>query len=77
MIIVNGKQHNTIDDGARDLGVSPKTLRKYINDGIVSKPPTVNQGIRVYEVFPADYIRRARAEIDAYRKKMHGGDDGR
>ena len=54
-----------------------KTLRKYINDGIVSKPPTVNQGIRVYEVFPADYIRRARAEIDAYRKKMHGGDDGR
>jgi DNA-binding transcriptional MerR regulator len=66
MIIIKGKAYNTMVDIAHALGVSAKTVRGYIEKGIISAPPEVNYGLRVIKYFPEDYLEKARRDIKNY-----------
>ena len=68
MIIVKGHVFYTIVDFARDLGVSAKTIRDYLRKGIIPKPPEIRYGVRTIKHFPVEYMRTAKASLDAYRK---------
>ena len=67
MIIVKGKTHYTIVDAAERLGVSAKTIRDYIQRGIISQPPEIKYGVRILKQFPIDYINLAKVHLDNYR----------
>ena len=69
MILVNGVDHKTISDAAKELGVSSKTVRDWIKKGVIEPPPVVLQGLRRIQVFPSDYILRAHAALEAYRSR--------
>jgi hypothetical protein len=70
MIIVKGKTYNTIADAAENLGVSAKTIRDYIDKGIIPEPPKIMYGVRVLKHFPLDYINSAKSHLEKYRKKI-------
>jgi hypothetical protein len=69
MIIVKGQTYNTVADAAESLGVSAKTIRDYIQRGIIPAPPEVKYGLRTMQYFPVEYLDRARAHLDKYRAK--------
>ena len=67
MIIVKGRTHYTIVDAAERLGVSAKTIRDYIQRGIIPEPPEIKYGVRILKHFPLDYINLAKVRLDDYR----------
>lgn len=67
MIIVKGKTHYTIVDAAERLGVSAKTIRDYIQKGIIPEPPEIKYGVRILKHFPIDYIDLAKVQLENYR----------
>ncbi len=67
MIIVRGEPLTTSIDAARQLGVSTKTLRQYIQKGIIPPPPEVNFGVRLLRHFPPEYMREAKEALTGYR----------
>lgn len=67
MIIVKGHRYFTIVDAARKLGVSAKTIRCYIEKGIISEPPTIEYGVRIVNHFPPEFINKAKEQLDNYR----------
>ena len=67
MIIVKGRTHYTIVDAAERLGVSAKTVRDYIQRGIIPEPPEIKYGVRTLKHFPIDYIDLAKVQLEAYR----------
>ncbi|MGZ6208222.1 MAG: MerR family transcriptional regulator, partial [Syntrophales bacterium] len=67
MIIVKGKTHYTIVDAAERLGVSAKTIRDYIQRGIIPEPPEIKYGVRILKHFPIDYIDLAKVHLENYR----------
>jgi DNA-binding transcriptional MerR regulator len=67
MIIVKGRTHYTIVDAAERLGVSAKTIRDYIQKGIIPAPPEIKYGVRILKHFPIDYIDLAKVHLDNYR----------
>ena len=69
MIIVKGQTYNTVADAAESLGVSAKTIRDYIQRGIIPVPPEVKYGLRTMQYFPVEYLDRAKAYLDKYRAK--------
>ncbi|HUH65025.1 MAG TPA: MerR family DNA-binding transcriptional regulator [Syntrophales bacterium] len=71
MIIVKGKTHYTIVDAAEQLGVSAKTIRDYIQRGIIPEPPEIKYGVRILKHFPADYIDAAKTHLDNYRNTKY------
>jgi DNA-binding transcriptional MerR regulator len=71
MIIVKGKTHYTIVDAAERLGVSAKTVRDYIQRGIISEPPEIKYGVRTLKHFPIDYIDLAKVQLEKYRNTKH------
>jgi hypothetical protein len=73
MITVNGKDHPTIADAAKRWSVTPKTVRDWIEKGVIPKPPTVKKGLRRIQVFPTDFIGRAEVAMDAWEKRRRGG----
>lgn len=64
MIVVGGRTYFTIVDAAAKFGVSAKTVRSYIDKGIIPAPPTVKYGMRVMKHFPAEYIATARKMLE-------------
>jgi len=67
MIIVNGKAYYTIVDAAEQLGVSSKTIRDYIDKGIIPEPPEIKYGVRILKHFPLEYIDLAKLHLEDYR----------
>lgn len=71
MITVNGKNHPTITDAAREFGVAAKTVRDWI-PRVIPTPPVVQFGIRRVQVFPADYMKIAQRKRAEYIAKKNG-----
>jgi hypothetical protein len=71
MMRINGKDHPTITDAARDLGggVSPKTVQMWIRKGIIPSPPTIRQGTRSVQVFPPEYLKKAEERLATYSEQ--------
>lgn len=67
MIVVAGKTRYTIVDAAKRIGVSEKTIRDYINKGIIPEPPKIEYGIRTLKYFPLEYIDLAKHHLEKYR----------
>jgi len=70
MIIVEGKTYYTTADAAKVLGVSAKTIRSYIEKGIIPEPPEIQSGLRTFKHFPQDYMREAKKILETYRRKQ-------
>ena len=68
MIVVGGRTYNTIADAAAKFGVSAKTVRSYIDKGIIPTPPTVKYGMRLIKHFPSEYIARAKKMLEKQMK---------
>ena len=68
MIVVGGRTYNTIVDAAAKFGVSAKTVRSYIDKGIIPLPPTVKYGMRLIKHFPSEYIARGKKMIEKQMK---------
>ena len=60
----DGKWHDTVSDAAKQFGVTPKTVQSWIDDGVIPKPPVKRQGRRLVQVFPAEYLKRARRMVE-------------
>lgn len=67
MIHIRGKAYPTIVDAAQELGVSAKTVRSWIDTGVIPPPPTVDWGMRTIEVFSSGYLARAKSAMKARR----------
>ncbi len=72
MIIVKGEAYFTIIDAAKTLGVSTKTVRGYIEKGIIPAPPIIRYGVRAIKHFPPEYMNRAKELLDNYQVANHG-----
>ena len=70
MIIINAQSINTIADAARILKVSSKTIRDYIQRGIIPKPLEIQYGIRTIQHFSDEYLEEAQKSLAAYRKNL-------
>jgi len=68
MIIVGGRTYYTTVDAATNLGVSAKTVRSYIDKGVIPAPPTVTYGVRIIRHFPPEYIAMAKKMLEKYIK---------
>jgi len=69
MIKADGKEYPTIADARSELGgVSQKTIRQWIDLGIIDQPPRIEWGLRYVSVFPAGYIAKAKEDLARYRK---------
>lgn len=60
------KGHPTTADAARAFDVSPKTVRAWIAKGIIEEPPTILNGTRRVRIFPPEYMKRARQQLQAH-----------
>ena len=69
MVIIGGKTYYTIADAAKAFSVSAKTVRNYIDNGIIPNPPEVQYGLRTLKHFPSDYMEGARKLLNNYRRK--------
>ena len=72
MIIIKGETYFTIIDAAQTLGVSTKTIRGYIEKGIIPAPPIIRYGVRAIKHFPPDYMNRAKELLDNYQVAIYG-----
>ena len=72
MIIVKGENYFTIVDAAKTLGVSTKTIRGYIEKGIIPAPPIVRYGVRAIKHFPPEYMIQAQELLDNYQVSNYG-----
>lgn len=68
-VTTNGNTYRTISDGARELGVSAKTVRDWINKGIIDEPPLIEYGVRTIQHFPPEYIKKALTQLKDYRER--------
>ena len=68
MINHDGKTYRTIVDAAEVLKVNRKSLRRYIDQGIVSRPPTINRGLQKVEVFDDEILETMAIELEARRE---------
>ncbi|MEN6319908.1 MAG: MerR family DNA-binding transcriptional regulator [Syntrophaceae bacterium] len=71
MIMVKGKTYFTIVDAAERLGVSAKTIRDYIQKGIIPEPPEFKYGVRILKHFPLEYMDSAKLHLDNYRNSKN------
>jgi DNA-binding transcriptional MerR regulator len=70
MVIIEGKAYYTTSDAAKALGVSAKTIRSYIEKGIIPEPPEIQSGLRTFKCFPQDYLGQAKKILENYRRKQ-------
>ena len=66
---IKGESINTVADAAAFFGVSTKTVNGWIKMGIISPSPTVEYGAGFVQIFPQDYLDKAKKELEAYRRK--------
>lgn len=64
---VGGKSYKTLEEEARDLGVSSRTLKNWLDKGVVSAPPEVAHGLRTFFAFDDKWHRQALIEIASRR----------
>jgi len=69
MLTINGEKVNTVSDAAHWFGVSVKTVREWINKGIIPEPPTKEHGIKEVHIFPDEYLEDAALKLKEYRKQ--------
>lgn len=69
MIRHNGKDYSTIVDAAKELGVSQKAIRGYIDSGIIPEPPEFDYGVRRVAYYPPEYMKKAKAELERHRRE--------
>ncbi|MCX5820492.1 MAG: NUMOD1 domain-containing DNA-binding protein [Deltaproteobacteria bacterium] len=67
MIIISGQTYSTIVDAARELEVSAKTIRQYIEKKIITEPPVIQFGNRKVRHFPKNYVAAAKKQLQKYR----------
>lgn len=67
-IKVNGRLKPSIADAAAHFGVTTKAVRAWIDTGVISPPPKEAKGQGFVEIFEAEYLAKADAELDAHRK---------
>lgn len=72
MIMIGGQTYFTIVDAAGEIGVSAKTVRGYIDKGIIPEPPVIQFGIRTVKHFPPEYMDLARRHLEKYRTGKGG-----
>lgn len=70
LIRQSNKEYVTIVDAAKELEVSPKTVREYIAKGIIPPPPEFSYGVRTMFYFPPDYMKRAKAGIEKHKRDL-------
>lgn len=68
MIAAGDKEHPTVADAAKQLGVSTKTINGYIKKGIIPAPPQIEHGLRMVNIYPPEYIKDAKKTLDEYRQ---------
>jgi hypothetical protein len=66
---INGSTYKTVADAAAVFGVSVKTVRGYINNGIIPRPPQKSYGLREIDVFPDEYMQTAANSIKEHKRK--------
>lgn len=69
MMKIDGIEYRTIADAAAWFGVSVKTIRQWIEKGIIPKPPKKEYGTRDIEVFTDEYLKEAERSKAAYKEK--------
>lgn len=69
MLRINGTDYKTISDAAAWFEVSVKTVRQWIEKGVIPKPPKKDYGTRDIEVFTDEYLEEADRSKDAYKEK--------
>lgn len=73
MITIDGAQYRTIADAAQQFKVSARTVRKWIDSGVIPAPPRIEHGIRNIEIFEEDYMRLAQKALKQLRdSRMRG-----
>lgn len=60
----------TVVDAAKELGVSSKTIRTYIEKQIIAEPPKIDWGLRTVSIFPPDYMEDCKRKIEDYKCKV-------
>jgi predicted site-specific integrase-resolvase len=65
----DGNIYSTVSDAARELKVAAKTVNDWIKKGIIPKPPTQDFGTKTLNIFPPEYIERAKASIKNHRQQ--------
>jgi DNA-binding transcriptional MerR regulator len=68
-IVVNGVPHKTIQEAAAELGTTDKTLRDWIDRGIVPEPPKTPNGTMYRRYFPDKLIEDYKHRIAAIREE--------
>jgi len=69
MIVIKGQTHHTIADAVKEFGVASKTVYDWIGKKIIPRPPVVRYGIRRVQVFPREYMKVAKRQIEDYQSK--------
>lgn len=69
MIRQNGNDYATVADAARHFKVTPKTVDKWIERGIIPEPPLLERGLGEVRVYPADYLAEADEALERHRKE--------
>jgi len=69
MMKINGTEYRTIADAAPLFAVSVKTLRQWIDKGIIPKPPKKEYGTRDIEIFTDEYLEEAKRAKAAYKER--------
>lgn len=65
----DGNLYPTIVDAASDFGVSAKTVRQWIERGLLDPPPQLDYGLRSVAYFPESYMRKARSDLQRHREQ--------
>ena len=68
-VIVNGVPHPSIADASRFFNVSTRTIKQWIEKGIIPQPPTIDYGTRELQTFTDEYLRSAVVARKAYMQK--------
>jgi hypothetical protein len=69
MIVIKGETHSTIGDAAKKFGVVPKTVRDWIENGIIPRPPKVRRGLQNIQIFPPEYMKIAERKIEEHSNR--------
>jgi DNA-binding transcriptional MerR regulator len=70
---IAGQRIYSLDEAARLLGVSSKTLKGYIKRKVVPDPGTTAQGLRDYYNLTDGWVEQARLSVERYRVQKRLG----
>ncbi len=76
VIKINGRLRPSIADAATHFGVTTKTVRTWIADGIIPIPPQEAKGQGFVDIFESEYLTRAEAALRKHREKKLSSEKG-